>query len=42
MCEGIVPRPVKNEDDQVTDIENEHQVSYSKSGARLASVEAEY
>ncbi|KAK3356270.1 hypothetical protein B0H65DRAFT_454518 [Neurospora tetraspora] len=25
MCEGIVPRPVKNEDDQVTDIENEHQ-----------------
>ncbi|EAA35603.3 hypothetical protein GE21DRAFT_2615 [Neurospora crassa] len=35
MSEGIVPRPVKNEDDKVIDLEDAHQVSHSNSSSQV-------
>lgn len=35
MSEGIVPRPVKNEEDQVIDLEDAHQVSHSNSSSQV-------
>lgn len=39
MSEGIVPRPVKNEDDQLIDLEKAHQVSRSNSSSQACRCE---